>query len=149
MTVLQLLGRTFSTGLLLAALIAVPSSAQSFGIGGQVGSPTGLTLKLRGAPSLDMAAGWNLQHRNSFFAQGHVLLSERAFPGTPLNAFMGPGLFIGSQGSDDVQFGLSLNLGLSYYTGPLEIFGQVAPQLSLSPSTDFGIAPAIGLRFYP
>lgn len=148
----------FSPLLLLAfVLLAAPAQAQrgSFGIGGQVGDPTGLTLKFgSGARAFDLAAGWDLD--DGFFVQGHLLLRERRFPGagTDLRYFYGPGLFLGARDrgrgrDDDVAFGFSFNAGISYYTGPVEIFGQLTPRLALAPSTDFDLGAGIGVRFYP
>jgi hypothetical protein len=148
---------TLLLGVLL--LTTVPASGQGFGIGGQLGDPSGLSLRFGGAPAFDLAAGWNLSD-NALFAQGHVLLSDRRLgrgrrsgAGAPLNLFYGPGLFVGvnerSGRESDVAFGLSFNAGLSYYTGPIEIFGQLTPRLQLVDRTDFDLGWGVGLRFYP
>lgn len=142
---------------LLLFLLATPALAQrgSLGIGGQVGDPTGVALRFGAAPgAFDLAAGWNLSN-DSFFAQGHYVMGQRRF-GTPpadLRLFYGPGLFVGvndrDDRDDDVTFGISFNAGLSYFTGPIEIFGQLTPRLQLVDETDFDLGGALGLRFYP
>ena len=84
------------------------------------------------------------------FVQGHYLIRERPFPGgSGIGYYYGPGLFVASAGGGDPAFGLSLNVGANYYTGPIEIFGQLTPQLLLSPETDGDLGAALGLRFYP
>ncbi len=138
---------------LAVALGAADAQAQrrgSFGIGGQLGDPSGLALKFgSGSNSFDLAAGWDLD--DYLFVQAHLLLRDRRFPGsTPgLHYFYGPGLFLGVSDRRDEAFGFSFNAGLAYYTGPIEIFGQLTPRLALAPGTDFDLGAALGLRFYP
>ncbi len=143
--------------LFLALLaLALPAAAQpgSFGIGGQIGSPTGLTIKVRTPVStFDAAAGWHFGE--NVFVQGHLILVERRLPvqGTSINYFYGPGLFLGARedagGGTDAVFGFSGNVGVSYYTGQVEFFGQLTPRLRLSPDSDFDLGVALGIRFYP
>ena len=133
---------------LAAGEAAAQRRGGNFGIGGQVGSPTGLTIKAGvGRGAVDFAAGWDLSD-DSFFAQGHYLLAERSLSGTELGFFWGPGVFVGSN-DDNTSFGLSLNAGINYYTGPIELFGQITPRLQLIDDTDFALGFALGLRFYP
>jgi hypothetical protein len=140
----------------LFLLAASPALAQrsTFGLGGQVGDPTGITLRA-GAPgsAIDLAAGWNLSN-NAIFVQGHLIMGERRLGAAPsdLRLFYGPGLFLGvrdrDRSDDEVTFGLSLNAGLSYFAGPVEIFGQLTPRLQLVDETDFILGGALGLRYY-
>ena len=135
----------------LALALPPPALAQpgSFGIGGQIGEPTGLTLKFAGRPGLDLAAEWDFE--DYLFVQGHVLLAERRFPGTrsDVRYFYGPGVFVGARNDNDTAFGLSFNVGVNFYTGPIELFGQLTPRLRLTPDSDFDLGAAAGLRFYP
>ena len=139
--------------LLAALLLALTPTADAqrgrFGIGGQIGEPTGVTLKFgTGRGAIDMAAGWDLSS-DHIFVQGHYLLSERGFPGgSGLGYFYGPGVFVAAT-DDNAAFGLSFNAGINVYTGPLEFFGQVTPRLQLVDDTDFDLGAALGLRFYP
>ena len=141
--------------LLLAAVLALAlapdAHAQpgSFGIGGQIGEPTGLTLKFAGRPGFDLAAEWDFE--DYVFIQGHLLLGERRFPGARADVryFYGPGLFVGVRNDNDTAFGASFNAGVNYYTGPIELFGQITPRLRVTPDSDFDIGAALGIRFYP
>lgn len=145
--------------LLLALLLATPALAQprgSFGIGGQVGDPTGLSLRFGagGGSAVDLGLGWNLSN-DSFFANVHFVLDQNRLstPPTDLRLFYGPGLFVSvndpPRRDPRTTFGLSFAAGLSFYTGPVEVFGQLVPQLQLVDRTDFGLGGALGLRFYP
>ena len=144
------------SALLLPLLLAAPDAhAQRgpFGIGGQVGDPTGLALKFAsGRSAFDLAAGWDLD--DYLFVQGHLLLRERRFPGatTDLRYFYGPGLFLAARdrgGDDDLAFGFNFNAGISYYVDAFEFFGQLTPRLQLVDDTDFDLGGGLGVRFYP
>ena len=131
---------------------ALPAIAQpgGFGIGGQIGEPTGLTIKVRTPVStFDAAAEWDFG--DYVFVQGHLILVERRLPlqRTAVNYFYGPGLFIGARDGADTAFGLSANAGVNYYTGQVEFFGQITPRLRLTPDSDFDLGLAFGIRFYP
>ena len=144
--------------LLLAVGLAAPNAhAQrgTFGIGGQIGDPTGLALKFNsGSNAFDLAAGWDLD--DYLFVQGHLLLREARLQGSSsdFRYFYGPGLFLGVRDGDrdrdgNTAFGISFNAGLAYYTGQIEIFGQLTPRLRLIDDTDFDIGGGLGIRFYP
>ncbi len=140
--------KRFLPFLLLAVTFSVSAQPGGFGIGGQIGEPTGLTIKVGPGPiAFDAAAEWDFD--DYFFLQGHILLSERRFPGSPVGYFYGPGLFIGDRQGGDTAFGLSFNAAVNYYTGPIEIFGQITPRLRLTPDSDFDMGWAIGIRFFP
>ena len=140
--------------LVVAALFVFAPDAQAqqrggFGIGGQIGDPTGLALKFGSGTRFDLAAGWDLDEY--LFVQGHLLLAERPIPGAnaPLTYYYGPGAFIGIPDNGDALLGASFNIGGAYYTGQIEIFLQATPRLLLVPETDFDIGVALGLRYYP
>ncbi len=153
----MLLRHTLSATFLVLCLAAPAAHAQrgTFGIGGQLGDPTGVALKFgSGSRTFDLAAGWDLN--DYLFVQGHLLLREARLQGeaSDLHYFYGPGLFLGVRdGNNDrdgsTAFGASFNAGLSYYTGQLEFFGQLTPRLRLIDNTDFDIGGALGLRYYP
>ena len=135
---------------LLALSLPVIAQPGGFGIGGQIGKPTGLTIKVQAGPAaFDAAAEWDFG--DYIFVQGHLILVERRLPlqRTAVNYFYGPGLFIGVRDNADTAFGLSANAGVSYYTGQVEFFGQVTPRLRLTPDSDFDLGLAFGIRFYP
>ena len=143
------------SSLLLALLFAcaLPASAQSsgFGIGGQLGDPTGVTLRFdSGRSAFDLAAGWDL-NGDRLFVQGHLLLRAQRIPGaaSDLRYFYGPGVFLSTGDNRDTGLGVSFNAGVGYHTGQIEIFGQLTPRLALAPGTDFDLGGALGVRYYP
>jgi hypothetical protein len=139
--------------LVVLAISAPAATAQTgnVGIGLQAGYPTGLTAKFnaRGPSPIDMAAAWDFGEY--FIFQAHVLLVDRRFAGGDPNLryFMGPGVFVAAPRRGTAVLGASGNFGVSYYTGPVEFYGQVTPRLSVVPGTRFDFGAALGLRFYP
>lgn len=140
---------------LAAAVLATPAAqAQRLGIGGQLGDPSGLTLKLYNPASysLDFLAAWDLSD-DTFFLNVHGLYERHLSP-TTRNAhfFFGPGAFVGfrdrDRGDDDVVVGVSGTFGLNYFFENLELYAQLTPRLALTPDTDGDLGGGIGLRFY-
>ncbi len=144
--------RLLSLALLLGFTPPATAQTSGFGIGGQVGDPTGVTLRFdAGVSSFDLAAGWDLDGSDRLFVQGHLLLRERRFPGAPtdLRYFYGPGAFLSMGDNQDTGIGFSFNAGVGYHAGQVEFFGQLTPRLALAPDIDFDLGGAIGVRYYP
>ena len=146
--------RTFLLAALFAAL-ALPAQAQ-FAVGGQLGDPTGLSLKAGAGPgALLLAIGWDLDGFDQVSAEGHYVLSQRRVQGADANLglFYGPGLFLRASdgpGDGDVDFGLSLGIGLeAALTQDIEAYGLVSPRIQLIEETDFGVGGGVGLRLRP
>ncbi len=136
--------------LLLLGLLALaaPTASAQVGIGGLIGDPTGLTVKLgggRGGVAIDVGL------TDDLFVQAHYIIREQRLRGAggDVRFLFGPGGFI--QNSDpDAFIGVSALLGLSFYVAPeFELFGQVTPGISLTPDVDSNVGAAAGLRFYP
>ena len=139
--------------LLLAAVLAtlpaaVPSASAQVGVGGLIGDPTGLTVKLgggRGGVAVDVGLS------NDLFVQAHYLIREtrRRGAGADVRFLFGPGGFF--QNSDPaVAAGVSALVGLSVYIAPeFELFGQLTPGIVLTPDVTDNVGGAVGLRFYP
>lgn len=134
--------------LALALLAAVPAASAQVGIGGLIGDPTGLTVKLgagRGGVAVDVGL------EDDLFVQAHYLVRETRLrgAGADVRFLFGPGGFFRDT-EPDPTLGLSALLGLSVYVTPeFELFGQVTPGISLTPETNSDIGAAVGLRFYP
>lgn len=136
---------------------AAPDTAQAqrtsgaAGIGGQIGSPSGVTVKLynAGGPSYDFLAAWDLNE--FFFLNAHAQFSQpiRANNISGLEWYAGPGAFIGVD-DNDAALGLSGRIGVSWMANEyIEVFGQLTPRLNLAPDTDGHFGGGIGLRYYP
>lgn len=141
--------------LLLAVLLATDARAQDpasdIGIGGQIGDPSGVTLKLYQRPgfSYEFLAAWDLD--SFFFLNGHALY-ERPIPDSPLRYYLGPGVIIGiredSNDETDLVVGISGQVGVNFFVERFEVFLHLTPRLDVIPSTDGDIGGGIGLRYY-
>ena len=131
---------------LAALLLAWPAQAQ-LAVGGQLGDPTGLSLKAGAGPgALLLAVGWDLD--DSVSAEGHYVLSARRVQGADadLRLFYGPGVFLQS-GDGDADLGVSLGVGLeTRLTREIELYGLVSPRLRLVDDTGFELGGGVGLR---
>lgn len=131
----------------LLALLAAPAASAQIGIGGLIGDPTGLTLKVgagRGGLAVDVGLADDLS------VQAHYIIRESRLGGTGADVrfLFGPGGFF--RDADDAQAGVSALFGLSWYIVPeFEAFGQLTPGIRLTPDTDGQVGAAVGLRFYP
>ena len=147
--------------LFLSAGLASQAHAQrtdgAVGLGGQVGDPSGITLKVYNAnrPSYDVLAAWS-GIDDFFFLNGHALF-ENAIPAEnveqPLEWFIGPGAFIGAfeQGRDDdgLALGISGTAGIQILLDSrFEIYLQATPRFFLVPETDANIGGGLGFRYY-
>ena len=137
------------TLLLLAALaVAAPAATAQVGIGGLIGAPTGLTVKLgggRGGVAVDVGL------TDDLFVQAHYLIREQRLrgAGADVRFLFGPGGFYQQRDGDD-ELGVSALLGLSVYVAPeFELFGQVTPGIRLTNDVESNVGAAVGLRFYP
>jgi hypothetical protein len=122
----------------------------NIGLGGQIGSPSGVTVKLynAGGPSYDFLAAWDLDE--FFFLNAHAQFSDpiRANNVSGLEWFAGPGAFIGVD-DDEAALGISGRIGINWMANEyVEFFGHVTPRLSLAPDTDGGFGGGLGLRYY-
>jgi len=151
----------FGLGLviLLVGLLAIndPVNAQrsstSVGLGGQIGDPSGVTLKLRdpGGVSYDFMAAWDTG--DFFFLNVHGLFERHVGRHDNVHVFYGPGAFVGfredgRRRDDDTVVGISATVGLGVILEQFELFGQLIPRLDLSPRTDGEMGAGIGVRYY-
>ena len=146
-------------GLLLGFACATPAVAQrttgAVGVGGQLGEPTGLTLKVynENAPSYEILAAWDLD--DFFFLNGHALFEHRIDASTldpALEWYVGPGAFIGvvdNPSEDEVGLGISGALGLHLvFSQQVELYVQVTPRIGVIPETEGEIGGGLGVRYY-
>lgn len=138
--------------LLLLALFVPSAFAQSgISIGGQVGNPTGITIRVpaRAATSWTGVLAYGV---DNFLHVGAHYQMERPLPGSPLNYYLAPGGFLGAKerGSNrdaDIQLGAVLQAGLNFYTDRIEVYLHLAPGLTVLPSTSARLGAAVGVRY--
>ncbi len=141
--------------LVLARSLAVaPAHAQQrrsdTGLGGQIGDPTGITLRLYDRASFvyDFLAAWDLD--DFFFLNVHGL-RERSLENSPLSYYYGPGVIFGIERrrrQNELVVGISGNFGINYFVERFEVFLQLTPRFTLTPRTVGDIGGGIGLRYY-
>lgn len=142
------------------AMAATPVQAQrvpgALGIGGQVGDPSGVTLKVYNPNRLsyDFLAAWDLD--DFFFLNLHGLY-ERPLElenTSGLEYFFGPGGYVGVKDrpagrDDDVVFGISGRLGINIpLENRFEFYAQITPRINLVPDTDGDLGGGLGVRYY-
>lgn len=141
------------------ALFASTAHAQrtsgAVGLGGQIGEPSGVTLKVYNAnsPSYDFLAAWDLD--DFFFLNAHALFEQDINAqniNQDLEWFIGPGAFVGvldSPGESEAVLGISGTIGLNFVVNrQFEFYGQITPRFSLIPDTDADIGGGLGMRYY-
>jgi hypothetical protein len=147
-------------GLVLSAAVS-PAQAQrtsgAVGLGGQVGEPSGLSLKFynEAAPSYDFLAAWSLVDDN-FFLNAHALWNydvQAENVDEDLEWFVGPGGFLSivddRPGDDEVEIGISGTVGLNFVVDRrFEFFAQVTPRIAVVPETEGDVGGGLGFRYY-
>lgn len=137
-------------GLTHAVQAQNPRRPGDVGVGGQVGDPSGVTLRLYGHARFvyDVLGAWDLDR--FFFLNVHGLI-EHPFESSDLNVFYGPGLLLGVEEhrrDEEVVLGISANVGVNYYVERFEVYVQLTPRIHLVPDTRGNVGGGIGLRYY-
>jgi len=154
-----------------ALILCMPQSTSAqpqpkgFGFGLILGEPTGLTLKgdLGGNNSWDAGIGSSWYGRISIHAD--YLWAANVFNSRKAGLYFGLGGVVGiGRGNsfvykgakwyvDDDQTRIAVrgSVGVNFmpFTAPVEIFGEIAPLISLTPVSGLGWYTAIGIRYYP
>jgi len=143
---------------LFLSAAAAPSFASAQEKPGQIGAgiylgiPFGFTAKylMTRDAAVDMALG--IQGSN-FDGHADILTHFRDLPNQPVQGTIAPYIGAGIKLEDQAQilFGFRLVGGVSYIpskTTPIEIFGELAPVLRVSPSTGTNLDGGVGLRYY-
>lgn len=155
---LPVLGLLLGLSLLLGPEAHAQRTSGAVGLGGQLGEPSGITLKMynENTPSYDLLAAWSGVD-DFFFLNGHVLFENR-IPAEnidqPLEWFIGPGAFIGTFSGDgpnegDAVLGISGTIGLQMALAEhFEIYLQATPRVLLVPETDGDLGGGLGGRYY-
>lgn len=147
--------RAFAVLFALLTVVMTSAHAQSttppgsVGLGGQIGDPSGITLKWYDRPGFayEVLAAWDLD--DFLFLNLHGLF-ERRLQDSPLNYFFGPGAYIGveDRGDNDLVLGISGSFGLNFFTERFEVFLQLTPRLNVVPNTRGELGGGVGLRYY-
>jgi len=133
-----------------AGLIAQDSG---FGLGAVFGEPTGLSAKVWTGEktAVDGALAWSFAGSGYVHLHADFLIHNFDLINVSkgkLPFYFGIGAFLNF--ASDMGLGIRIPVGLAYHfaDAPLEIFGEIAPGLSLLPATDFYFGGGIGIRYY-
>lgn len=135
--------------LALGTFLLIPAASAQTSIGGQVGDPTGLSVKLGdGAGAILLAIGWDFGGDDAINLEGHYVLRNRGLQGNQqVRLFYGPGLYASFGDTRKDEFGVSFGVGLETELVPaVEIYGLLSPRLQLIDETDFDLGGGLGVR---
>ncbi len=144
--------------LLVVLVFSQKTDAQdrSFGIGGMLGDPYGVSFKLYIAEDKAIAAGlgFGIADEISYlYITADFLLHrlyEMGWDAGSLHLYYGPGVSYYDPGFIDATISLRgpLGLGADFRDVPVGVFLEVAPYIDLSPDFYFSFMGAAGFRFY-
>jgi hypothetical protein len=132
--------------------IPLHSQNHNFGLGMQLGEPTGLNAKLWTGQTnaVDFGLAWSFEGRDEMVMQ--VDYVWHSFDVFPVSSGELP-LYFGIGGRailrDEPILGARIPVGITYMfeTFPLDVFVEIAPILNLMPSTEFDLGGGFGARF--
>ncbi|KPL17894.1 MAG: hypothetical protein AMJ92_10480 [candidate division Zixibacteria bacterium SM23_81] len=136
----------------------VAAQDSGFGLGIILGEPTGLSLKqwVDGKAAIDGAIAWSFGRHDALHLHADYLvhnftLFKMEQGKLPLYYGIGGRIKFEENGNDeDTKIGVRIPVGISYIlaNSPLDIFLEIAPLLDLTPSTEFDLNGAIGIRYF-
>jgi hypothetical protein len=153
MTTSRIASMFFLAVLLTVAAPEAPAQRKGFGLGVILGEPTGFSAKgwIDSRSAIDAGLAWSFLHETTFHVHVDYLLhtsdlTERS----DMPAYYGIGgrIKAGTAGGD--RIGIRIVGGIVYFVpdSPVDIFGEIAPILDFSPSTDLQVNGGIGARYY-
>ncbi len=143
--------------LAIALLTGTTTMAQpsGFGIGAQVGEPTGLSLKFWNNPqrSLNIAAAWSMGRSGRLVVQTDYVFYNYNILDTDIDNVETPlyyGLGAQIRFEEDSRVGIRIPIGIdfAFQRDPLDIFLEVGPTLNVVPATEFEMTGGLGIHYY-
>lgn len=136
--------------ILLGSSDATAQNRGDIGIGVEVGSETGVTLKLFPGKTFayEFLAAWDIG--DGVFLNGHAIY-QRALDEYPeVSAIYGFGAYVGAYESRRNSFvaGASARFAVAYSFPPFEGYIHLTPRFDLIPGTNFRIGGGIGFRYF-
>jgi hypothetical protein len=137
---------------------SVGAQDSGFGLGIILGEPTGLSLKqwVDGNTAIDGAIAWSFGKHDALHLHADYLvhnfkLFKMEQGKLPLYYGIGGRIKFEENGHDEeTKIAVRIPVGISYIlaNSPLDIFLEIAPLLDLTPSTEFDLNGAIGIRYF-
>lgn len=145
---------SFTALLLLTAMVSVASAEEGeFSIGIGAISPNGLTAKYwtTDRVAIDIFGEWSINAKE-YHAHTDVLIHDFdkiQWEGSLIAMYYGVGAMAKFRENRDTRLSVRVPIGVAYYLedAPVELFGEVAPRISVYPSTNFGLDVMVGARY--
>jgi hypothetical protein len=130
------------------------AKANELGVGLVTPVPTGITFKLwfDKTNAFDIVGSWNINDQKYYVHFDYLThdYSKFAMSDNTIATYYGFGARLKQKDKEDsdTKLGMRIPFGISYFTqsAPFEIFGEVAPWLDITPSTNFGLDVMVGIR---
>lgn len=137
----------------------VDEGARGFGIGAQIGSPTGLSLIYRPGEvsAVQAGIGWNIlpggMHANVDYLHNVAIIDPEGADSFTMPAYVGAGgKLLVHEGDEfgDLDAGVRIPVGMALLPddAPFDGFVEVAPVVGVVPEIDIGFDAALGARLY-
>lgn len=147
----------FATSVALLLALASASNAE-FGVGINLGAPTGLNLRVGKDRTLEATAGWSLKDEGTNLELlGNVLYHGRSVLSNPplmavvpyAGAGLGFWMWDGKNGGDDAGVWMQVPLGIDLrFRIPLEVSLHIDPGIDIIPNTSATIHWGLGIRYW-
>lgn len=122
-----------------------------FGIGANLGAPTGLNFRVGQQKSLEGILGWSLNGQEKVELVGNLLFHGRNLgresPITGFFPYAGVGLGIWSHNSQGTWIQVPLGIDIRF-TVPIEVGLHVDPGMDIFPDTKFTVHWGLGIRYW-
>lgn len=142
-----------SVWMIAGACIAATAGAAraDFGIGANLGKPTGLNLRVGQQKSVEGILSWGLNGQEHVELVGNILFHGqsvgRESPITGIYPHAGIGLGFWSDGDQGAWIQVPLGLDIRF-TVPIELGLHVDPGMDIVPKTGFTIHWGLGIRYW-
>lgn len=136
--------RPFLFAAVCAVVLSQASNVRSEVAAGVIlGEPTGISIRIDKFPILGFA--WSLKH-DWMYAHGDYYFIDRTIQ-DQLSWYLGGGLAVGF-GKGDPGLAVRIPVGLQFRFDPhFELFGELAPGITVMPEMEGSIMGGIGLRY--
>lgn len=154
---MKVVNKIILMGVLFFSLGTV-AKANEMGIGFATPAPTGLSLKMwfDRTNAFDILGAWSINDEKFYLHANYLThdFTKFAVPDQAMSFYYGFGARIKEEEANngeegDTTLGMRIPFGISYFvqTAPFEVFGEIAPRVDITPSTNFGLDIMIGIRY--
>lgn len=147
--------------LAVVVLVALAASPQTFavmptgtfGLGIIAGEPTGFSgaYTLSNKSSIDGALAYSYERQDSWEIHSDYLVTgNRIFHDQPAAMDTYFGIGVRFKFEEQTRFGIRIPVGVAYQfqEHPIQVFGEIAPILNVTPGTDLDVDAAVGGRYF-